>query len=88
MVKISKWSKQPSGSGAQNVKKPRPYKYAAQLAFLNDVFELEETMDSLTTCTSVEVEAEDDVEDSDVDEKVMKIIKLGIFFYLIIQPFL
>lgn len=69
VVKISKWCKQPSGSGKQAVKKPRPYKYAAELSFLNDVFDFEETMDSMTTSTPAE--HYDDAEESETDDKVI-----------------
>ena len=47
IVKLSKWCKQPSGSGVQKGKKPRPYKYAADLSFLDAVFSFEEMDDSM-----------------------------------------
>jgi len=46
--KLKEWMKKPSGSGKQNVSKPRPYKYTAELHFLDESFALEDRSDSLS----------------------------------------
>jgi hypothetical protein len=48
LKKIKDWTKQPSGSGRQQKTKPKPYKYAGEMSFLADIFEIEETDDSIT----------------------------------------
>ena len=59
VIKISKWSKQPSGSGKQRQKKPRAYKYSSELSFLDDVFSLEETTDSLGLSSGISDEEDE-----------------------------
>ena len=49
VLKLAKWRKQLSGSGIQKGKKPRKYKYTAELSFLDVIFQLEETDDSMQT---------------------------------------
>lgn len=50
VLKIAKWHKQPSGSGVQKQKKPRAYRFAAELAFLDDLFAVDDVEDSMTQC--------------------------------------
>ena len=48
-IQLKKWEDlPPSGSGRKNGKPPKPYKYAAELAFLADVFKLEATEETYT----------------------------------------
>jgi hypothetical protein len=47
-VQINKWNALPkSGSAAKKGRPPKPYKFAAELAFLEDILKLEQTVDTL-----------------------------------------
>ena len=70
VVKIGKWTKHPSGSAAQKGKKPRPYKYAAELSFLHDIFSLQETNDSMSTSQMVSDPSETE-DDDDTNDQVL-----------------
>lgn len=58
MKKINGWSRQPSGSAKQLKGKPCIYKYAAELHFLDESFNLEETSDSFVGSDSVDSDGE------------------------------
>jgi len=51
-VTINKWNKLPSGSAGRPRYKPKSYKYATELSFLDDVTISEKTDDNVTTDTS------------------------------------
>jgi hypothetical protein len=70
VIKIAKWQKPPSGSGLQAGKRPRTYKHAAELSFLDAVFDLEETIDSMSSQLNKEQE------NSESDEQEMKQVLL------------
>jgi hypothetical protein len=48
-AKISKWDKAPSGSAPRNTRRPRLYKYHAEMSFLDEVLLSEATTDNLST---------------------------------------
>jgi len=48
-ITMKKWKDlPPSGSGRKTGKAPKPYKYAAEMSFLVDVFKLEATDETYT----------------------------------------
>ena len=48
-IPMKKWKDlPPSGSGRKTGKAPKPYKYAAEMSFLVDVFKLEATDETYT----------------------------------------
>ena len=51
-VTINKWNKLQSGSAGRPKYKPKSYKYAAELSFLDDVTISEKTDENVTTDTS------------------------------------
>jgi hypothetical protein len=59
VIKLSKWTKQSSRSGQQKGKKPRAYKHADALSFLDDVFSFEDNVDSMGVSTPDSSEEED-----------------------------
>jgi hypothetical protein len=61
---IKKWEKLPSGSGRQNKRKPKLYKYAGDLHFLSGVISSKPTEDNLARDS--EEEHEEILQDSSV----------------------
>ena len=57
-TRIGKWEKAPSGSGARKALRPNPYKYTAELVFLDAVSVMDPTTDNLTKGDEDDVEVE------------------------------
>lgn len=54
---MNKWETVPSGSGARKTSRPTPYKYSAELAFLEPILTLEATRDNLSKGDEDEMES-------------------------------
>ena len=61
LKKLKDWTSCRSGSGQQKTKKPRQYKFAVEMSFLRDVFELEDTEDSMTATVHATEDDDDNI---------------------------
>ena len=61
LKKLKDWTSCRSGSGQQKTKKPRQYKFAVEMSFLRDVFELEDTEDSMTATVHATGDDDDNI---------------------------